>query len=257
MAGNEIEIAKYLVLNKGKISLKHLGVINSIGAPNLSKSGYMEVKNDIDVEHYLSTEYPGKKADIYINKHGVSLKQSGSSFLYNRLQRANILEIFNLLEFKNPEAILERLDTEIKDFHRGILEKRNRPWQDFFNENDFKALVKFLMVEGSPNIGFSSHPAELILEAPAHSISENSINVFTFDEYFEEYKNSLKIAIRRQWIGQSSNSEHRRALGLIKKTENAPWIFDEAVGTPRDGWRKGFPVKERKTVYFLMVEKER
>ncbi len=65
MAGNEIEIAKYLVLNKGKISLKHLGVINSIGAPNLSKSGYMEVKNDIDVEHYLSTEYPGKKADIY------------------------------------------------------------------------------------------------------------------------------------------------------------------------------------------------
>jgi hypothetical protein len=137
------------------------------------------------------------------------------------------------------------------------LEKRNRPWQDFFNENDFKALVKFLMVEGSPNIGFSSHAAEFILEAPAHSISESNINIFTFDEYFEEYKNSLKIAIRRQWIGQSSDSEHKRASGLIKKTENVPWIFNEAVGTPRDGWREGFPAKERKTVYFLMIEKER
>jgi len=257
MPGNEKEIAKFLVLNRGKISLGQLGNVKSVGAPNLSEKGCLEINNVRDVERCLSTEDSRKKADIYINNHGVSLKQAGSSFLYNRLQRANILDVFTLLGFSNPESMLQRLDREVTDFHKGNLERRNRPWQDFFNEEDFKALVKFLMVQGSPNVGFSSHPAEFILEAPADSIGENNINVFTFEEYFQEYKDSLKIAIRRQWVGQSSDSEHKRALGLIKKKENAPWVFNGAEGTPRDGWRDDFPEQERKTAYFLMIEKER
>lgn len=257
MPGNEKEITKFLVLNKGKISLGQLGVINSIGAPNLSSEGCLEINNVEGVERCLSTEDSRKKADIYVNNHGVSIKQTGSSFLYNRLQRANILEVFALLGFSNPESMLQRLDKEVSDFNKGNLERRNRPWQDFFNEKDFKALVKFLMVQGSPNVGFSSHPAEFILEAPASNLSEANINVFTFDEYFEEYKNKIKIAIRRQWIGQDSESEHGRAVGLAEKKENAPWVFNEAVGTPRSGWMSGFPASERKTVYFLMLEKER
>jgi hypothetical protein len=256
MPGNEKEITRFLVLNKGKISLGQLGTVNSVGAPNLSREGCLEINNVGDVERCLSTEDSRKKADIYVNNHGVSIKQIGSSFLYNRLQRANILEVFTLLGFSNPEFMLKRLDKEVLDFHKGNLERRNRPWQDFFNEEDFKALVKFLMVQGSPNVGFSSHPAEFVLEAPASNPSQTNINVFTFDEYFEEYKDKIKIAIRRQWVGQDSRSEHGRAVGLAEKKENAPWVFNEAVGTPRSGWKRSIPASERKTVYFLMLEKE-
>ncbi|MFA5287438.1 MAG: hypothetical protein WC394_04120 [Candidatus Omnitrophota bacterium] len=257
MPGNEKKITEFLVLNRGKIALGQLGIINSVGAPNPSMEGCLEINNVGDVGRCLSTEDSRKKADIYVNNHGVSIKQAGSSFLYNRLQRANILEVFTLLGFSNPETMLQRLDKEVLNFHKGNLKKRNRPWQDFFNEADFKALVKFLMVQGSPNVGFSSHPAEFILEAPASSPAEANINVFTFDEYFEEYKNKIKIAIRRQWVGQDSESEHGRAVGLAGKLGNAPWVFNEAVGTPRSGWISGFPLSERKTVYFLMLEKER
>ena len=257
MPGNEKEITKFLVLNKGRISLGQLGTVNSVGAPNLSREGCCEIDNVGDVERFLSTEDSRKKADIYVNNHGVSIKQTGSSFLYNRLQRANILEVFTFLDFNRPGSMLQRLDTEVSDFHKGNLKRRNRPWQDFFNEEEFKALVKFLMVQGSPNVGFSTHPAEFILEAPASNPSEANISVFTFDEYFEEYKNKIKIAIRRQWVGQDSESEHGRAVGLAEKKENAPWVFNEAVGTPRSGWIRGFPASERKTVYFLMLEKER
>ena len=257
MAGNEKEIAKFLVLNKSKISLGQLGVVKSVGAPNLSEKGCIEISNIKDVERCLATEDSRKKADIYINNHGVSLKQFGSSFLYNRLQRANILEVFVLLGFHNPESMLQRLDKEVAEFHKGNLDRRNRPWQDFFSEEDFKALVKFLMVQGSPNVGFSSHPAEFILEAPADNISGSNINVFTFDEYFKEYKDKIKIAIRRQWVGQDSESEHGRAVSLIKKPGNAPWVFNNVIGEPRNGWMKDFPSKDKKTVYFLMIEKER
>lgn len=257
MAGNEIEIAKFLVLNKGKISLSRLGIVKSIGAPNLSEDGCQEIKTVNEVAKCLSTEDARKKADIYINTHGISLKQTGSSFLYNRLQRANILDVFTLLKFRNPESIVRRLDKEVADFHKGHLDGRNRPWQDFFTADEFKALLKFLMIQGSPNVGFSSHPAEFILEAPARGISDSNINVFTFNDYFECYKNKIKIAIRRQWVGQDSNSEHKRARGLARKAGNGPWVFCKVVGNPDSGWMADFPVSERKTVYFLMVEKEK
>jgi hypothetical protein len=255
MPGNEKEITKFLVLNKGRASLEKLGKIISVGAPGLAERSFNEISSDSDVDLYLATENSRKKADIYINGHGVSIKQSGSSFSYNRLQRANILKVFRLLGFNNPEALLHRLDEEVRNFHAGNLPRRNRPWRNFFDENDFKTLVKFLMVQGSPNVGFSSHQAEFILEAPAHGLTEANIEVSTFEEYFEKYKDKLLIAIRRQWIGQASNSEHNRAKGLARKPENTPWVFNDVVGIPRDGWRSGFPIADRKTVYFLMIEK--
>jgi len=261
MAGNEQKIAEYLVLNKGNISLRHLGIIKSIGAPDSSRDGYVEMNSAKDVYRYLATEDSRKKADIYINGHGISVKQIGASFAYNRWQRANLVEIFELLKFKTSISILNRLDQEIRDFHEGNLERRNRPWSDFFTESEFKAIVKFLMIEGSPNVGFSTHPAKLVLEAPAANISAENINVYTFDEYFKEYLAKLKIAIRRQWIGQASNSEHNRAKSLAKKPGNAPWVFNDVSGLPnihKSGarWRKDVPAKDRKTVYFLMIEKE-
>ncbi|MDD5129606.1 MAG: hypothetical protein PHS66_00915 [Candidatus Omnitrophica bacterium] len=261
MPGNEKEIAKYLVAQKGAVSLQHLGVINSVGAPDLSQRKYTEINTIREADNYLSVNDPSKKADIYVNGHGVSLKQSGSSFSFNRLQRANMLEVFSLLGFSNPAALLQRLDTEVTEFHEGNLERRNRPWQDFFNEDNFKALVRFLMVQGSPNVGFSSHQAEFILEAPLHNISVDNIEVFTFEEYFSKYINNLKIAIRRVWYGQASDSEHSRAKGLIKKAENAPWVFNNVSGIPDmndfgERWRQDVSSCERKTIYFLMIEKE-
>ncbi len=256
MPGNEKEIVKYLVKNKDNVYLHHLGVIASIAAPNLSIAGCREITNASEVNKCLSSDDSRKKADIYINGEGVSLKQTGATFSYNRLQRANLLEVFTLLKFSNPEASLNRIDLEVKLFHGEKLDRRNRPWQDLFSEAEFKALLKFLMMDGAPNVGYSLHPAKFILEAPAQAISQENIEVFTFEEYFNKYRGNFKIAIRRQWVGQASNSEHKRAVGLASKPENAEWVFNTVVGEPRTGWKPGFPVADRKTVYFLMIEKE-
>jgi hypothetical protein len=263
MAGNEKIIAKFLVLNIEKISLPHLGKVTSIGAPISGNKKCAYMVNQADVEKCLATEDSRKKADIYINGKGVSLKQKGSSFSYNRLQRSNLIEVFNLLKFVNSKGILQRLDNEVRQFHEKQLERRNRPWNRFFTEDEFKELTRFLMMKGAPNVGWSSHPAEFILEAPIANILENQISVFTFGEYFEEYKDKFKIAIRRQWYGQISESEHKRASGLMKKQENMPWVFEDVAGQPNihklsgRRWRKEIPENERKTVYFLMIEKER
>jgi hypothetical protein len=255
MAGNEKEVARFLVLNKGRISIDQIGRVISVGAPGQDQGSYNEISTERDVDILLASEDSRKKADIYINGRGVSIKQAGASFSYNRLQRANILEVFRLLGFNNPEALLHNLDEEVRNFHAGNLPRRNRPWCNFFTEQDFKTLVRFLMVQGSPNVGFSSHQAEFIIEVPSRGIVAEGIKVYTFDEYFDHYKDNLMIAIRRQWIGQESDSEHNRAVGLARKADNAPWVFSNVVGVPRDGWREGFPEKDRKTVYFLMIEK--
>lgn len=263
MAGNEKVIVEFLLLNMDKLNLRYLGKTDSIGAPGPVGGKYRRISALTDVKKFLATEDSRKKADIYINGKGVSIKQTGSSFSYNRLQRANLIELFGLLKFTNPKEILERLDNEVKQFHNKELEKRNRPWDRFFTEGEFKELTKFLMMKGAPNVGWSPHPADFILEAPVANLSLGQLKVFTFEEYFSIYKNKFKIAIRRQWHGQASDSEHNRACSLIKKTGNAPWVFDDVVGTPNIHrklgvrWRSEIPESKRKTVYFLMIEKER
>jgi len=262
MAGNEKEVAKILVLNKQKIKLKHLGLIKSVGAPAKTTGSFIELNSVQDVDRLLSSEDSRKKADIYINNVGVSVKQTGSSFSFNRLQRANMLKLFKLLKFKEAEKNIERIDLEVKKFHNQELSRRNRNWKDFFSEGEFKQLTEFLMMKGAPNVGISSHSAELILEAPASGITTDNINVYVFDEYFDTYKDKFKLAIRRQWYGQASESEHGRARGLMRKPDNAPWVFNDVVGEPnihKSGkrWRPEILEKDRKTVYFLMIEKER
>ena len=260
MAGNEIEIVKFLLLNLNKIKIDHIGLVTQVGAPK--SGGGFTIINSLPELALISTEGSSKKADVYINGYGVSLKQSGSSFPFNRLQRAEILEIFKLVGFNNPEEKLKRIDKEVDDFHNGLITKRSRPWQNLFDESDFKQLVKFLMTEGSPNLGYSQHKVDYILVAPKIGIELNNIRVFTFDEYFEEFKQNLFFAIRRQWIGQSSNSEHSRAVGLAKKTGNQKWLYNNVSGEPRVSkttgkkWRDEIDVKDRKTIYMIFVEKK-
>ena len=259
MAGNEIAVAKFLIDNIGEITFEHLGLLNEIGAPN-SNGGYIAVSS-IEELSLISTEDSSKKADLYINGRGVSVKQSGASFPYNRLQRAEIIAVFTAIGYTDPEVKLNRIDKEIDDFHNGLLDRRQRPWGNLFDEQDFKKLVKFLMTEGSPNLGTSIHPAEFILEAPNRGITSENIHVFTFDEYFEKFKQNLFFSLRRQWIGQSSKSEHNRAKGLARKEGNKKWVYDSVSGEPRvsrtsgEKWNPDVAENERKTVYMIFVEK--
>ncbi|PFM32266.1 hypothetical protein [Bacillus cereus] len=255
MAGNEEQMIQYLFNNRGSICLDHLGEISEIGNPVGEK--VFNIVQDLESLKKMSKEDSSKKADVYINGVGVSIKQTGGSFSFNRLQRANLLKTFGMLNFSDPEGLLFKIDSEVNGFHNGNVEGRNRPWNSFFSETEFKSLLHFLMMEGSPNKGFSNDPAKLILEGPRTIVSPQSISVYTFEEYFDKYKEKFVIAIRRQWVGQKSKSENSRAKGLAKKTENAPWIFDSVVGQPTTGWDEVTPVSERRTVYFLMIEKVR
>jgi hypothetical protein len=166
------------------------------------------------------------------------------------------MSVFHTLNFSNPETILNKLDLEINNYHQGILSTRNICWSHFFSASYFQKLLQFLMMQGSPNYGLSKHPADYLLEAPAANINQSNLNLYTFEEYFQLYQNKLTIAIRRQWIGQNSNSEHKRALNISKKPDNQPWVFNNIVGTPRTGWRDDYEETMRKTVYFLMIEKK-
>lgn len=258
MAGNEIEVCRFLFENRGRIYLNHIGQVEEIAAP--IKQGLFPIQSLNDLSRISSSD-KNKKADIYINKQGISIKQLGGSFSFNRLQRSNLLEMYTTLGLAHPETIITDLDLEVQRFHRGLLPSRNQPWQNFFSESDFKLLMIFLMLKGSPNLGLSNHPAEFILEASKNIGSNSDLELYSFDEYFERYNQKLKIAIRRQWIGQESNSEHSRALGISQKNENQPWVFDDIAGQPnphrntQQRWRKDFLESDRKTVYFLMIEK--
>ena len=259
MAGNELEIAKYLFKNINNISLNHLGVINEIGLPTNKKKQYKILKNDEELNKLITNE-SRKKADIYLNGIGVSMKQTGACFPYNRAQRADLQAFLEQFNIENIEQKIKLFDTEINKFHNSITEGRNKDWELFFDKLEFQKICKYLMMDGSPQ-KVSPHPANYLLEG---IIKNNSayIDVYTFDEYFDKYSYKFKISFRRQWIGQSSKSEHRRAIGLLKKSDNKPWIFDDVVGTPRKNklgkiWRDDISKDERKTVYFLMIEKEK
>jgi hypothetical protein len=262
MAGNEIEVCRFLVLNLGSVQLNHIGLVEEIAAPQKGADRYTLLRSVEDLS-LVSTSDSGKKADIYLNGKGISIKQSGGSFAFNRLQRNNLLDVYTDLGLTQPELIISNLDQEVRKFHQGLLLKRNQPWKNIFSEADFKILMRFLMLRGSPNLGLSIHPADFILEAPRLINSADELLLWSFEEYFEQYKSKLEVAIRRQWIGQESASEHSRALGIASKTENLPWIFDDVVGQPRPHketrkrWRDEVPEHHRKTVYFLMIEKKR
>ncbi len=250
MAGNEELVVNYLIALKNSISINHLGVINRIQNP--ASNGQLI---DITSTNLLRTENSGKKADIFLNGKGVSIKQSGSTFLYNRLQRAEMLDVFTNLGFTNPGHALLKIDGLIQNFQNGQFESRDRHWSEGFKEADFVKLLEYLMMKGSPNLGLSKHPADFILTAPKKNITPNLISCDTFKEYFKKYKNDIYLSLRRQWVGQLSKSEHGRAAGLAIKPGNAPWVFHKIAGSPRTGWKApgDFLVKDRRTVYMIFL----
>ena len=250
MAGNEALVVDFLIKNKKNLILSHIGKINKIENPG-TNGRLVEISSS----NQVSTENSGKKADIFINGKGISIKQTGSSFLYNRLQRAEMFKVFTNLGLSNPNKSLLKMDELIQKFQNNKFSTRDRHWSEGFNESDFIILLEFLMMRGSPNLGISAYPANYILTAPKKNISINNISLNDFSEYFDKYKDEIYLSLRRQWIGQASNSEHGRACSLANKPNNNPWVFEKIVGTPRTGWKKEseFPSKNRRTVYMIFL----
>lgn len=251
MPGNEKAIVKFLLDSKGSLTLPHLGTVKSVKNP--TKHGKIVEINNIEE---LKSDDARKKADIFLNDRGVSIKQAGSSFLYNRLQRADLEKLFEVLKFRDPKSSLDRLDEMVIRKNLGELTSRDRPWSEVFSADEFKSLLRFLMMEGSPNYGVSKHPADLILSAPRSKISKENIKVYSFDEFVHQYSDFIFLTIRHQWIGQSSKSEHARALSISKKPGNAKWVFSHLTGAPSTGWRseKEIAVSERREVYMLFIQ---
>ena len=248
MPGNEISVIEYMLARKMHLHLNHIGVVEALYNPG-PNGQRLEILDSRDV----IADSSQKKADIYINQHGVSIKQIGGSFAFNRILRSNFDELLSQLKIKGHFKIVARSDEMIWQMHQGLLDSRNRPWDELFSQDQFYLVLRHLMLIGSPT-RISQHPASLILTAPPQIKVDSEINVYTFDEYFEKEKGNLRISIRRQWVGQTSQSEHGRALSIASDPRNAPWVFDTISGKPRS-WRTDFPERQRKTVYFLMIEK--
>lgn len=248
--GNECKVIEFIIKNKGSLLLDHVGLVNEIENPT-SDGEFLLIDSVEDVE----PENAIKKADIFINKKGVSIKQHGSSFSYNRIQRDNLEEIFKKLNFYNPTQNIKKLDELIIKFHNGQIKSRSRHWSEAFNELDFRKLLEYLMMKGSLINGDSPYPAEFILTAPPKGINSENIVVMSFDEYFKANIERFYIALRRVWVGQKSKSEHRRALGIISKEANLPWCFETISGKPKQ-WRPEaeFPINQRRTVYLIFIE---
>jgi len=244
-SGNERQVVGFLIKNANKLTLRHIGLVKTIENPG-PRGQLISIRST----RKLRTEDAGKKADIYINGYGVSIKQRGGNFAFNRLQRAELLDVFRQLGFKRPACILGKLDGLIRRFHNGEFDTRDRHWTEGFCEADFKRLLKYLMMRGSLNLGVSPHPAGCILTAPPKNITRANIICETFSEYFDRCKNKISLCLRRQWVGQASG-EHWRACGMLNKKGNREWCFRKVVGSPRTWWRKGFPIKKRRTVYMI------
>ena len=248
-SGNECKVIEFIIKNKGSLLLDHVGLVNEIENPT-SDGEFLLIDSVEDVE----TENAFKKADIFINKKGISIKQDGSSFSYNRIQRDNLEEIFKKLKFHNPSENIKKLDELILKFHNGHIKPRDRHWSEAFNKLDFRKLLEYLMMKGCLINGDSLYPAEFILTAPPKGINSENIVVMSFDEYFQANIERFYIALRRVWVGQKSKSEHRRALGIISKEANSPWCFETISGKPKQ-WRPEaeFPINQRRTVYVIFI----
>ena len=254
MPGNEKQILSFL-LNKKNINLKlkHLGKIDTIKVPHKNKLIAINLGN---LDEFFPDD-SSKKADVFINDLGCSLKQKGGNFSYNRLQRKNLTNFF--CEFiddtKIVEKIILKIDQKIKLFHAGKI-IRNFKFLDVMSENEFKDVLRYLMTEGSPNLGKSNFSVKYIIEANKNIKTVDDLLINTFDEYFMNKKNSISFAIRRHWIGQKSKSENGRAKSLFKSPKNKPWCFNKTVGTPKSGWDLNVAEKDRKTAYTLSIEQK-
>lgn len=252
MPGNEETVIKFFVeslQNNKKINLPVLGNLNEVFMP--VKDGKKIINQTSELINFSSNDRY-KKADVYLNNYGVSLKEE-SAPLYNKIQRKHLPDLINYL-FPNKSNLISdifsKLDNEIEKVNKGS--KRDIQWNKIFSEDEFLIFLEFLMMKGYADTKVSSHQADLILIAPKKISFENldKIKVFSFKDYFETYKNKIVIAARRIWIGNKSKSENNRALSMIKHQDNQKWIYKNISGKP-DNWDTSYPSENRREIFYL------
>lgn len=253
MPGNEKEVIEFIVNNRSQLNLPIIGAINKIEIPRGNR--LEEITNIKQLYNFYSDD-AHKKADVFINDKGISIKQKGGNVAYNKIQRKTLINFFNNF-FQNKKSldILHKLDKKIIDCHKGRI-LRDVDSIDIMNENEFKKILEFLMLKGSTTMT-SSFPAELILIANTIPKSEEDIEISNFNKYYNSHKHNLVFALRRCWYGQIS-SEHVRANSIMSVKQNKPWCFDTVSGQPRmndDGnqWRKDIVPQDRKTVFYINI----
>lgn len=250
MPGNEKDVLKFLLENKNKINLNHFNSIKSIKIPHRNKLFEL---NSINFDDFFSDD-ARKKADVFINDKGCSIKEV-ASVLYNRIQRKDIDNFFgNFFTKKRVKEMKLELDKKVKKIHsQSHIQSFN--FLEIMAENEFKQILYYLMFKGSPNYGETNAPAQFILEAKKILRSPNDLKVYTFEEYFKKNKNEIFLRFRNSKFGQKSETEHNRARSHLSFEENLPWCFNSIKGSPQ-GWRTNIDEKDRKQVYYLMIEKK-
>lgn len=252
MPGNEETVISFLVQslhNEEQIKLPILGDLNEVSIP--TKEGKKTIRYLSDLEKFSSNDRH-KKADVYLNGYGISLKEE-SAPLYNKIQRKHLSGLIEHL-FPNKlyfaENIISLLDLEIDKVNKGS--GRDIHWSKVFSENDFQVFLEFLMMQGYADTKISSHQAEYILIAPKKISSKNidEIKLLSFEDFFKRYKGKIVIAARRIWIGSNSNSENKRALSMSKSASNKEWIYKNISGEPRK-WDATFPSEDRREIFYL------
>ena len=251
MPGNEDHVISYLVessVNDCTYELPYLGILDSVSMPDGDEQ--IEIRTQDALLRYSSSDRY-KKADVYINNVGISIKEPVSP-LYNKMQRKHITALLDhlLKDTNRTEEILNSLDSEISKVNEGG--RRDVYWRSVFLENEFKLILEFLMMKGYADLKISHHPADYILVAPKRIGTFNAIKIYSFDEYFENYKDTIVLAARRIWTGNASNSENRRAFTMIREPLNCNWVFDNISGNPRK-WDPSFPVKDRREIFYFNV----
>ena len=254
MPGNEESVIKFLVLaleQKRSIELPILGKITDIHNP--TKIGKQKIKNTEDLINYSSSD-KYKKADVYLNNFGISIKEH-ISLLYNKIQRKHLPDLKrNLFPDREDldEFLFKSIDNKINEINKGS--KRDIPWNKVISEQDFYVLLEFLMMKGYASDKISNHPADYILIAPKHLDEKNveDIKVYKFRDYFKKYKENIVIAARKTWIGSNSKSENRRAVSMNRSPENKNWVFENISGKPKK-WDLFLPKRDRREIFYLNI----
>jgi hypothetical protein len=177
MPGNEKETIRFILENKNKINLKYIGKIKTIKIPHKNKKIKVTNKN---LDNFYSDD-SSKKADIYLNEKGISIKQDGGSFAYNRIQRKSLLNFFSkTLSFKDTNEIINKIDNQVQIFHNKKNdddEKSSFSPLNVMSKTQFYTLLKYLMLDGSP-MEKSEFPAQYILNSKKNISSQDDLFIF-------------------------------------------------------------------------------
>jgi len=252
--GKENEVIKYVFNNKKKIKLNHLNNISSIKIPK--KKELIKINSLKDLKRNSSSD-SSKKADVFFNNIGISIKEKGGN-PYNKLYRKDLSFMKSFI--KNDvkyKQVVKNLEEKLNKIHSNNL-KRDVFWKDIIEEKYFKPILKYLMMDGKP-FKKNNFPAKFLLIHDKNIKSDENLTLLSFDEYFDNYKNKICFAFRRVWYGMTSG-EHDRANNICyQHLESDGWCFKTITGEPRkrkDGksiWRSDIMSSDRRTAYYLNI----